>query len=123
MSDIQALLILPRLRVQNANAISSPLTWGFPSMTAFTGFMHALERRLPESLDINFEAVGVVCHRFEPQISNDYVRRFHLTRNPVDRGGKTAAIVEEGRAHLEVTLIFDVTGNTAVEATNELRAA
>ena len=35
----QALLVLPRLRVQNANAISSPLTHGFPSVTAFTGLM------------------------------------------------------------------------------------
>ena len=32
-----ALLVLPRLRIQNANAISSPLTHGFPSMTAFLG--------------------------------------------------------------------------------------
>ena len=40
------LLLLPHLRVQNANAISSPLTWGFPAPTAFLGFVHALERRL-----------------------------------------------------------------------------
>ena len=42
----KALLVLPRLRVQNANAISSPMTWGFPAITAFTGLMTALERRL-----------------------------------------------------------------------------
>ena len=40
------LLILPRLQVQNANAVSGPLTWGFPAPTAFTGFAHALDRRL-----------------------------------------------------------------------------
>ena len=40
------LLVLPRLKVQNANAISSPLTWGFPPPSAFLGFAHALERRL-----------------------------------------------------------------------------
>ena len=39
------LLALPRLRVQNANAISSPLTHGFPAMTAFLGLMWALERK------------------------------------------------------------------------------
>ena len=43
------LLILPRLRVQNANAISSSHTWGFPAPTALLGFVHALERRLAES--------------------------------------------------------------------------
>ena len=44
--DAGGLLILPRLQIQNANAISGPLTWGFPAPTAFTGFVHALERRL-----------------------------------------------------------------------------
>ena len=43
--DFTHLLVLPRLRVQNANAISSPLTHGFPSMTAFLGLMWALERK------------------------------------------------------------------------------
>ena len=45
----QAILVLPRLRVQNANAISSPLTHGFPSITAFTGLMWALERKLSQA--------------------------------------------------------------------------
>ncbi|MEZ5650859.1 MAG: type I-F CRISPR-associated protein Csy2 [Burkholderiaceae bacterium] len=36
------LLVLPRLRVQNANAISSPLTHGFSSITALLGLTWAL---------------------------------------------------------------------------------
>jgi CRISPR-associated protein Csy2 len=32
-----ALLVVPRVRVQNANAISSPMTWGFPAITAAVG--------------------------------------------------------------------------------------
>ncbi|HBO2380728.1 TPA: hypothetical protein L4H13_005451, partial [Pseudomonas aeruginosa] len=28
VTDPEALLLLPRLSIQNANAISSPLTWG-----------------------------------------------------------------------------------------------
>lgn len=39
------LLVLPHLHVQNANAVSSPLTHGFPSITAFLGLMWALERK------------------------------------------------------------------------------
>ena len=35
----KAVLVLPRIRVQNANAISSPLTWGFPAVSAFTGLI------------------------------------------------------------------------------------
>ncbi len=101
------LLILPRLRVQNANCISSAMTWGFPAITAFTGLMVALERRLGRDLGLRFESVGVICHAFEAQATTaGYTRSFHLTRNPVLQDGSTAAIVEEGRAHMEVTLVF-----------------
>ena len=104
-----ALLVLPRLRVQNANAISSPLTWGFPSITAFTGFMTALARRLGEDAGIRFQSVGVICHGFEAQVTQGgYTRSFCLTRNPVLQDGATAAIVEEGRVHLDITLVFEV---------------
>ena len=44
MTQTQAILVLPHLRIQNANAIGSPLTHGFPSITAFTGVMWALQR-------------------------------------------------------------------------------
>ena len=104
-----AQLVLPRIRVQNANAISSPMTWGFPAMTAFLGLMTALERRLGRSSGIAFRKVGVVCHGFEAQATSEgFTRAFHLTRNPVNKDGDTAAIVEEGRVHLELTLVFDV---------------
>ena len=104
-----AVLVLPHIRVQNANAISSPMTWGFPAITAFTGLMTALERRLGRDAGIAFYGVGVVCHGFEAQVTTaGYTRAFHLTRNPVDKDGSTLAIVEEGRVHLDVTLVFEV---------------
>ncbi len=109
LPHIPALLLLPRIRVQNANAISSPMTWGFPAMTAFLGLMTALERRLGRNAGIAFRAVGVVCHGFEAQVTTEgYTRAFHLTRNPVLADGSTAGIVEEGRVHLELSLVFDV---------------
>lgn len=108
-TPLKALLVLPRLRIQNANAISSPMTWGFPAITAFTGLMTALERRLGPQAGITLYGVGVICHGFEPQVTHGgYTRSFHLTRNPVLQDGSTAAIVEEGRVHLDITLVFDV---------------
>lgn len=104
-----AVLVLPHIRVQNANAISSPMTWGFPAITAFTGLMTALERRLGREAGMALYGVGVVCHGFEAQVTTQgYTRAFHLTRNPVLQDGSTAGIVEEGRVHLDVTLVFDV---------------
>ncbi len=124
MSEIKNLLILPHLRVQNANAISSPMTWGFPAMSAFVGLMQALERRLPEHLKLEFQSVGVICHDYQTQATRGgFTRSFHLTRNPVDKAGNTAAIVEEGRTHLEITLVFAVAGEACYGAKQEREQA
>lgn len=111
--EAAGLLILPRLQIQNANAISGPLTWGFPSPTAFTGFAHALERHLIERGDLHdgLGGVGIVCHGFQAQTSQPAGRRthvFNLTRNPVGKDGGAPSLVEEGRVHLEVTLLIAV---------------
>ncbi|MCM2546508.1 type I-F CRISPR-associated protein Csy2 [Burkholderia glumae] len=109
MSNIEALLVLPHLQIQNANAISSPLTHGFPSITAMTGLMWALQRKLAGAgIALTLRRVGVICHDFDEQVQDGYVKTFRLTRNPVDRDGATAAIVEQGRMHLDLTLLFDV---------------
>jgi CRISPR-associated protein Csy2 len=118
MSETAALLLLPRLRVQNANAIPGPLSWGFPAPTAFLGFVDALQRRLREQLALDFGGCGIVCHGFDPQVARP-AGRFHrvlkLTRNPYYAGwkrgftaDKPAALVEEGRAHLDVSLLIEV---------------
>jgi CRISPR-associated protein Csy2 len=118
--DFEHLLIIPRLRVQNANAISGPLTHGFPSMTAFLGLMWALERKTTVAeFDLRFNAVGVVCHQYQEQTARGFVDSFCLTRNPVEKDGKTAAIVEEGRIHLDVSLVFAVKSDTLTNALGE----
>ncbi len=115
----EGLLIIPHLRIQNANAISSPLTHGFPGITAFTGLAWALERKLAaEGVGLSLVATGVICHAHQKQVSPGYVNTFRLTRNPVDKDGSTAAIVEEGRMHLEITLIFAAVWNPEDTAGN-----
>ena len=104
------LLVLPHLRVQNANAVSSPLTHGFPSMTAFIGLIWALERKTRQAgMALEFNAVGVINHDWQEQVTEDhFVKKFRLTRNPVGKDGKAAAIVEEGRIHLDLSLVLAV---------------
>ncbi len=123
MNNPKALILLPRLQVQNANAISGPLTWGFPSPTAFSGFVHALERRLGDELEEGFGGVGIVCHQFDPQVTQPggkYTRVFNLTRNPTGKKGETLAIVEEGRAHMEVSLLISLADHLDEEDQEEL---
>lgn len=113
------LLVLPHLRIQNANAISSPLTHGFPSMTAFLGLMWALQRKAHiAGLDFQFKAAGVVCHTYQEQVTNSsFVSHLRLGRSPIatrvqnkliDKDGQASvpAIVEEGRIHLELSLLL-----------------
>lgn len=114
-SSADALLILPRIQVQNANAISGPLTWGFPAPSAFTGFTHALHRKIRKSFDLEFGGVGIVCHAFDPQIFSPpgrYNKVFRLMRHPNDKAGGTPAFVEEGRAHMDVSLVIGMSGDT-----------
>jgi len=110
LSAKDGLLILSRLQIQNANAIGSPLTHGFPSVTAFVGLMWALNRKfVDEGIGLNLNGVGVVCHDHEEQVSQDnYRKRFSLARHPIKKNGGAAPIVEEGRIHLEISLVFDV---------------
>ncbi len=111
-AELKSLLILPHVQVQNANAISGPFSWGFPAPSAFTGFVHALSRRLSANglTELQLGGVGVVCHAFDPLVSDGYIKSFRLTRNPVDASGKPPAFVEEGRAHMNVSLVIDLRG-------------
>lgn len=115
LPEYEGILVLPRMRIQNANCISSSLTWGFPAVTALMGFMWALQRacRAKETMfeDIRFKGVGVVCHDFAPQVhKGKYELTFRLTRNPLNHKGESAPIVEEGRAHMNVSLLLAYEG-------------
>lgn len=113
LDDFDGVLLLSKIRVQNANAISSPLTWGFPAPSAFTGFTHALQRKLNQQYPVELAGIAIISHAFEPQVDGLSRYRpgsFSLSRNPVGKDGKSASIVEEGRAHLTVTLAIAVKG-------------
>ena len=109
--ELQAVVVIPHLWVQNANAIASPMSYGFPAITAFTGAVHAIERKLKEAgVAVGLKGVGVVCHSAEPQTNREsgYVTRFNLRRDPVGADGSSAALVEEGRMHLDVSLVIGI---------------
>jgi CRISPR-associated protein Csy2 len=104
-------LLLDRLEIQAANTISSPLTYGFPAITGFVGAIHALDRKLPQDGGITLGGVLIASHQcnvqhYRPHSYADYT--FNQTRNPIKKDGKTAAIVEEGRVNLTVSLVVEV---------------
>lgn len=119
-------LLLKKVSVQNSNAIAG-LTYGFPAITNFLGFAHALSRKLPETLAINLGGVAVISHKNtvharQPKGWGDYV--FALSRNPNYLKGvdvfdtktkllKAASTNEEGRMHMQISLLIEINGLVA----------
>ncbi|EKF9399430.1 type I-F CRISPR-associated protein Csy2 [Vibrio cholerae] len=109
-------LILPHLKIHNANALSSPFTIGFPAMTAWLGFVHALERKLNQAglSDLMLHSAAVVSHRCDVQThkgEGDFVHSIIGTGNPLDKDGSRSAFIEEARCHLDVSLVIEWSGN------------
>ncbi|MBE0370272.1 type I-F CRISPR-associated protein Csy2 [Pseudoalteromonas aurantia] len=118
---MQQYILLKKLRVQNANAIAG-LTYGFPAITNFLGFAHALSRKLPANLQITLGGVAVISHKNDvharqPKGWGDYV--FALTRNPLTQQGKTVPINEEGRMNMQLSLLIEVEGLVAGDKTTQ----
>jgi CRISPR-associated protein Csy2 len=106
---MKSLLILRNIKVENANAIAG-LTYGFPAVSNFLGFTHALSRALQAKLNLSLGGCAVVCHQHhvnahQPAGWGDYV--FALTRNPLTKESKTPAFVEEGRMQMDVSLLIE----------------
>ncbi len=106
------ILLIPRIKIQNANALSSPYTIGFPAMTAWLGAVHALERKLKiTDIDqVQFKNVAIVCHKIDLQTlkgEGDYVYSIIGTGNPLDKYGNRPSFIEEARCHLDVSLIIE----------------
>uniref|UniRef100_UPI0036D978C7 type I-F CRISPR-associated protein Csy2 n=1 Tax=Photorhabdus sp. RM322S TaxID=3342825 RepID=UPI0036D978C7 len=106
------LIILRHIKVENANAIVG-LTYGFPAITHFLGFTHALSRKLQQSHDLRLENCGVICHNHQLHAyQSDPIRDkvFALTRNPLTKEAKMAAFNEEGQMHMTVSLLIECFG-------------
>jgi len=106
---MKSVLMLKHIKVENANAISG-LTYGFPAISNFLGFTHALSRTLQRKHNLALGGCAVICHQhhvnaYQPAGWGDYV--FSLTRNPLTKEAKTAAFVEEGRMHMDVSLLVE----------------
>ncbi|RIW90823.1 type I-F CRISPR-associated protein Csy2, partial [Acinetobacter baumannii] len=105
-------LLIPHLKLHNANAMSSPYTIGFPAMTAWLGAVHALQRKLQtKDCDVALTKVAVSCHEFNLQTykgQGDFVHSIIGTANPLDKDGSRPAFIEEARCHLEVSLLIEI---------------
>lgn len=108
-------LLIPHLKIHNANAMSSPYTIGFPAMTAWLGAVHALQRKLQQQGfdNVHLFKVALSCHQLDVQTykgTGDFVHSIVGTANPLTKGGERSAFIEEARCHTEVSLLIEYEG-------------
>lgn len=112
---MKSTLLLRHLKVENANAIGG-LTYGFPAISNFLGFTHALSRRLEQAFGLTLGGCAVVAHKTELQsrpLGNRRQQVFALTRNSLVKDKKKAGefkpapFNEEGRMHLDISLLIE----------------
>lgn len=107
-----AFIIFERMDVQDANCIAG-FTYGFPSITHFMGFGHALSRRLCHARKLQLQGCAVICHHhqlhaYKTSRYGDYV--FAQSKNPPvfkKHASSTPPIVEEGKMNMVVSLIME----------------
>ncbi|CAB5499170.1 CRISPR-associated protein, Csy2 family [Bathymodiolus thermophilus thioautotrophic gill symbiont] len=108
---MKQILLIPRVKIHNANALSSPYTIGFPAMSGWLGFMHNLQRRLSIDFEnIKFNGVAVSVHEINLHTNkseNDFNYSIISKRNPMGKDGKPTAFIEEARCDLEVSIAIE----------------
>lgn len=117
-------LLIPRVNVINANALSSPFTIGFPAVTAFLGFTHALQRKLHEKefTGLSLSKTGITSHQIEMQTFKgkyDSVNSIVIQKkSPYSKSdfakfkqGKPPSFTEDPRCHMTVSIVVKVEGH------------
>ncbi len=117
-------LVLSFIDVQGANAIAG-FTWGFPAITQFLGFTHALERnwndQFSEVYKIKALGCAVVANATEQRVfkNRQNLEFLQSKRTPTFDKDKSSSppIIEEGKMNMTVSLIIEVEGNLPTRST------
>lgn len=122
-------LVLSHIDIQNANSIAG-LTWGFPAITHFLGFTHALNRKLSNFYEgeneIELTGCAVISHTYENKVYQPkQYADFEFLQNknpPVLAKHKNASppIIEEGKMNLTVSLVIELDKSLTL-ATQQLK--
>lgn len=103
-----------KVAINDANAISGPLTYGIPAVTGFAGAFHALSRKLMTQENFGqlaLDGVLIACYDYHLKVYRENRYRdytFTQTRNPLRKDGAPAAIVEEGKCNLLMSFLVQV---------------
>ncbi len=113
-------LLLPHIKIQNANALSSSLTVGFPAVTAFLGFAHLLERLLIQNgFDVHIPKLAICVHDFSLRWYKESQYDFYsfiVTANPLNKKGDRPSFIEEPRCYMDVSILLETSNSLSDDA-------
>ena len=111
-------ITLSHIEVQNANCVAG-VTYGFPAVTQFLGFVHALSRKLQASREITLGGCAIVSHEYQLHAyKNDKFSDYYFTqsKNPVAsrfesaKAGGSPSVIQEGKMNMRVSLVIECDG-------------
>lgn len=110
-------LVLSRIKIQNANTVAG-FTWGFPSITQFLGFTHALNRKFSDSYEGDYPCEFTGCMVIANKVDNRVYQpkefadlEFLQSKNPpvlAKHKSNSPPIIEEGKVNLTVSLVLEL---------------
>ncbi|NMR59454.1 type I-F CRISPR-associated protein Csy2, partial [Pasteurella multocida] len=106
-------ILFDRIKIQGANTISGPLSYGFPALTGILGAMHALSRKLSYR-NVLLGGVMVACHNYEVQAyreNNNDDFKFKLNRQTMEKKNSewsASPIIEKEKKDLELALLVEL---------------
>lgn len=109
-------ILLERVVVQNANCVAG-LTYGFPAISHFLGFSHALQLKLASDFDFSIDGCAVFCHEhqshtFQANGFGDFTFIQHKSSPTFKKHAKASPpIIEEGKMNLTVSLLLKCSGD------------
>lgn len=106
--------VINHVKVEMCNAKSGDILYGFPSVSAFLGSIHNIERKIRSSLEIDFfkfDGIAIVSHSCSCLADSDRNfgdLSFHQPRFPLDSGGNSQPFANEVYANMDCSVIVDV---------------
>lgn len=115
----KSFLVLPNINVCGATALSTPVTIGIPSLTAFLGFTHAFERNLKGSFS------SLLIDSFAICIHQSHIEKRGLTKEFVQKTNQTIsppAIHDDWQCDLTFSLILKFNCNLNIDKNTIVRS-